>query len=137
MNDLDLYLVNTADGSITGQSITFVNNVEHLHLSRVPPGRYDLQVLKNGGNPSTGLASAREKYALAFEFVAQPLAVAHTNGQLSLSWAVAPDGFVLESSSGLPPVWTTVTNLPTIASNRNVVSLVSTNALQIYRLRRP
>ena len=137
LNDLDLYLVNTADGSITGQSITFVNNVEHLHLSRVPPGRYDLQVLKNGGNPSTGLASAREKYALAFEFVAQPLAVAHTNGQLSLSWSVAPDGFVLESSSSLPPVWTTVTNLPTIASNRNVVSLVSTNAQQIYRLRRP
>jgi hypothetical protein len=137
LNDLDLYLVNTADGSITGQSITFVNNVEHLHLSRVPPGRYDLQVLKNGGNPSSGRASDREKYALAFEFIAQPLAVTHTDGQLSLSWPVAPDGFTLEASFGLPPIWTAVTNVPTLASNRNVVSLVSSNAQQIYRLRRP
>jgi hypothetical protein len=137
LNDLDLYLVDRGSGVILGQSITFVNNVEHLHLTTVPPGRYDLQVLKNGGNPSSGRVSANETYALVFEFVAPKLDIAAADQSVAVSWPLAPDGFVLEEASSLPAFWTSVTNPPAPIGNRNVVTTVSTNAQQIYRLRRP
>jgi hypothetical protein len=137
LNDLDLYLVDTGTETALGQSTTFVDNVEHLHLTNVPPGRYDLQVLKNGGNPSTGRVSASETYALAFTFYTQSLAIAGTGQAVSVSWPVSPDGFTLETASTFPANWTPVAEPPVLASNRNVVTLVSTNAQQIYRLRRP
>lgn len=137
LNDLDLFLVDTATEAIVGQSTTFVDNVEHLHLTHLPPGRYDLQVLKNGGNPTTGRVSPSETYALAFDFYTQSLAIAGTGQTFSVSWPVAPDGFTLETSSTLPTGWIPVSDAPALAGNRNVVTLVSTNAQQFYRLRRP
>jgi hypothetical protein len=137
LNDLDLYLVKTGSEAILGQSTTFVNNVEHLHLAAVPPGRYDLQVVKNGGNPGSGRVSPEETYSLVFEFYAQQLEISATDQSVAVSWPLAPDGFVLEESSGLPAVWTTVAHPSVPVGNRNVVTMVSTNAQQIYRLRRP
>ena len=71
INDLDLYLYNCANSSVVACSTSRVDNVEHIWLPQLPPGRYDLQVLKNGG---TNVVSDAETYALAFEFL-------HSNAQ--------------------------------------------------------
>lgn len=137
LNDLDLHLLDAVSGESMGQSTTFVNNVEHLHLTRLAPGRYDLQVLKNFGTPSTGRVSASETYAVAFEFYSVDLDVQPGTGSVHLSWPLAPDGFQLESAADLPGPWMPVNASPVIIGNQKTVDLVSTNTQQFYRLRRP
>jgi hypothetical protein len=64
INNLDLFLYDAASGALVASSQSLVDNVEHIHAT-LPPGRYDLQVLKQGGD---GRVTASETYALAFEF---------------------------------------------------------------------
>lgn len=66
INDLDLFLYDAVSGNLVGSSQSLVDNVEHLYLTNLPPSRYDLQVLKNGG--LTKRVTASETYAIAFEF---------------------------------------------------------------------
>jgi hypothetical protein len=139
INDLDLFLYDTATSNVVAESVSFVNNTEHLYLPALPPGRYDLQVWKAGGNAANGRISNGETYALAWEFFVQPLASAATETNITLRWAAYPDGFVLQSATNLasPAVWTTVTNAPGVVMNTNTVTLPLTNGAQFFRLKRP
>ncbi|MBW8865662.1 MAG: S8 family serine peptidase, partial [Verrucomicrobia bacterium] len=62
INDLDLFLFNAASSNHVVWSTSRVDNVEHIFVHRLPAGRYDVEVLKNGG---TNVASNAETYALA------------------------------------------------------------------------
>jgi len=62
LNNLDLFLFNADNNALVASSQSLVDNTEHLFVIGLAPGRYDLQVLKNGGVRNT------ETYALAFDF---------------------------------------------------------------------
>jgi hypothetical protein len=139
INDLDLFLYDTATSNVVAESVSFVNNTEHLYVPALPPGRYDLQVWKAGGNAGNGRISNSETYALAWEFFAQPLAIASTETNVTLRWLAYPDGFALQTTTNLtlPIVWTTVTNVPNVVASTNTVTLPLTNGPQFFRLKRP
>lgn len=68
LNNLDLLLYNVNTAALVASSISTVDNVEHIYLTGLAPGRYDLQVLKHGGTVGVtpGVISNGEIYALAF-----------------------------------------------------------------------
>jgi hypothetical protein len=135
VNDLNLFLYNAAS-NLVAASTSVVDNVEHLFTPTLPPGRYDLQVLKRG---SIGQVSSSETYALAFEFFNMLLGVSRSGGSAILSWPLAPAGFRLEMTTNLTPssTWATVTVTPSISNNLNVVSLPAAGQPQFFRLQRP
>ena len=49
INNLGLFLFNAANSNLVACSTSLVDNVEHVFAPQLPQGRYDLQVLKNGG----------------------------------------------------------------------------------------
>jgi hypothetical protein len=136
INNLDLFLYNAANSNLVACSTSLVDNVEHLWLPQLPQGRYDLQVLKNGGT----MVSTSETYALAFEFFSMPLSIAQSETNVALSWPVYPTGFTIESTTDLisPTVWS-ADNIPSpvVTNNQNYILLNATNANEFFRLRRP
>lgn len=70
INNLDLYLYNDDTHSVVDQSVSGVDNVEHLFTMNLAPGHYEVEVVKAGGTPGTtaGDVSNDETYALAFNF---------------------------------------------------------------------
>jgi hypothetical protein len=139
INDLDLYLYDATTSNLVAESISAPNNVEHLHVRELPPGRYDLQVLKYGGPPEYGNVTDSETYALAWEFFTMPLALASTETNVTLRWPAYPDGFGLQATTNLaaPTSWAPVTNAPVLSAGTNIVVLPLTNGPQFFRLRRP
>ena len=137
-NDLDLHFINRSTGAGIGKSDTFANNVEHIHIVSVPPGSYDIQVLKNG---VPGRVTPDELYALAYDASAAALTLTATGPPTSpeLRWPFTPPGIRLESSFqlGNNALWSVVTNVPTVLGNEFATSVVSTNTAQFFRLRRP
>ena len=90
INNLDLILYDVATESVIEQSISTVDNVEHIYTVDLPAGRYLLQVIKR----STDMVSNSEDYALTFNFsVPAPdaptnlSAIALENANIALSWA--------------------------------------------------
>ena len=136
INNLNLFLYNTANSNLVTCSTSMVDNVEHIFLPELTSGRYDLQVLKRG---VVTQVSTSETYALAFEIFNLPLSVELTNGNVVISWPVSPTGFGLQSTASLnPPVsWTTVTNAVAVTTNQNVVSVTNGGGNQFFRLIRP
>jgi len=65
INNLNLFLYDASSGGLVASSESLVDNVEHIRITNLPAGRYNLQVLKQGG---AGRVSTSETYALAFEF---------------------------------------------------------------------
>lgn len=66
------------------------------------------------------------------------LAIAQTNGNLTLSWPVGAAGFALQMTEQLTaPNWSTVTNFPAAVDEQKVVTLQATSGVQFYRLERP
>ncbi len=63
VNNLDLYLYDASNNVLVASSQSLANNVEHLYVPSLPPGHYDLQVMKNGAG-----ITALETYGLAFDF---------------------------------------------------------------------
>jgi hypothetical protein len=135
INNLNLFLYNYANSNLVVCSTSLVDNVEHIFVPKLAPGRYDLQVLKNGGTS----VSASEAYALAWEFFSESLNVVKSGGTVSISWPVYPDGFVLKTATNLvPPVaWGANNPAPVVTNNQNVVLLGATNPAQFFRLQRP
>ena len=137
INDLNLFLYNTANSDLVLCSTSMVDNVEHVYIPTVPPGRYDLQVEKNGG----GEISANETYALAFEFFNIALTISQTNSNAVLTWPLVPTGFQLESTTNLDPLitWAAVTNTVSVDTNlnENEVMVPLTGGNQFFRLQRP
>ena len=136
INDLDLFLYNCANSNLVACSTSRVDNVEHVFVPNLPPGRYDLQVWKAGGNNAVSLS---ESYALVWEFFSTWLNVSKSGGSIAVSWPVYPDGFVLQSATNLvsPAAWITNNPAPIVTNNQNVVLLNATNANQFFRLQRP
>jgi hypothetical protein len=138
INNLDLFLYNAANNNLVACSTSLVDNVEHIFVPKLPQGRYDLQVWMSASGISH--LNNSESYALAWEFFSQSLNAAGSGANLTLSWPVYPDGFVVESTANLSPpqTWST-DNIPppVVMNNQNVISLNTTNGVQFFRLRRP
>jgi hypothetical protein len=111
--------------------------VEHIYVPQLPPGRYDLEVLKHGGANTT----ASETYALAFEFFSVQLTVTPTAGGLLLNWPVYPDGFQPQSTASLTaPSWNWVNSTLTITNGQYHVLVgtgITTEYFRLYRFRSP
>ena len=140
INNLDLFLYDMKSGSLVASSVSQVDNVEHVYVPQLPPGRYDLEVLKHGGI-LPGFTTPAETYALAFEFFSMQLSVTTTTNGVWLSWPVFPDGFQLQTCSSLDtPSWAGVSMTPTITNGQNRV-LVGTGVpweyFRLYRFRFP
>lgn len=135
INDLNLFLYNAVNGNLVAASTSAVDNVEHIFVTTLPAGRYDLQVQKN----PTGQVSASESYALAFEFFNLQLHIVKTNGNVAISWPIAPSGFTLQYASLLtsPTSWSPVSATPSISNDQNVVLLPATGSAQFFRLQGP
>ena len=136
INNLDLFLYDTASSNLVLCSTSRVDNVEHLWQPQLPQGRYDLQVVKNGG---TNVVSNAESYALAWAFTAPTLNLIATGTNTTLTWPVYPAGFRAEASLNLEsPAWSpNDLSLPVITNSMNSLTLDTTNAQQFFRLRQP
>ncbi len=136
INDLDLFLFNAANSNLVACSTSRVDNVEHIFLPRLAAGRYDLQVLKNGG---TNVVSDAETYALAWAFVAPTLSLTNSSTNILLTWPVYPAGFAVVSTTNLiSPMWSTNNFLTAIITNNmNSLLVNATNAAQFFRLQSP
>lgn len=136
INDLDLFLYDANSSNQVAASASAVDNVEHLFLPGLPPGRYDLEVLKHGG---MNRVSRNETYALAFEFFNLSLNIAPSGSGMTITWPIYPAGFVLESTTNLTPplVWSRVTQAPTVTNRQNVVILNAADNIRFFRLRGP
>jgi hypothetical protein len=137
INDLDLFLYDTATSNLVASSVSGVDNVEHLFVIELPAGRYDLQVFKNGG-PTKRITSG-ETYALGFEMFAMRLNIERSPAGVIVSWPVYPAGFCLQSTDALGPsvVWSPVTIPTVVVNNRNTVSVAAGSSAQFFRLIRP
>jgi hypothetical protein len=136
INNLSLFLYNTANSNLLASSISTVDNMQQVWVPRLPAGRYDLQVWKSGANT----VSAAEPYALAFEFVDSSLAVTKTGTNVTLSWPVYPAGFLLAASSSLLTpfaLWNTNFTTPVITNAQNQIILETSNLVDFFQLTRP
>ena len=134
INNLCLFLYNTANSNLVAVCTSAVDNVQHLFVPKLPQGRYDLQVLKKGGS----YVSATETYALAYEFFSLPLNIARSGTNIVLKWPIYPAGFVLQAATNLAaPVWNTNNPAPAVTNGQNCVTLGATNGSQFFRLWRP
>jgi hypothetical protein len=139
INNLELFLYDGASSNLVASSTSLMDNVQHLFVPMLAPGRYDLQVWKAGGVPGAGIVSLAEPYALAFAFTATALTIGFDGTNAVLSWPVYPAGFCVEATANLAaPAWST-NNLSaaTLTGSTNSVPLPATNALQFFRLRQP
>ena len=137
INDLNLFLYDTSNSNLVTSSVSPIDNVEHLSIPQLPPGRYDLQVLKKG----SGQVSSGEAYGLAFEIFNLDLSVSIAGTNTLVSWPAAPTGFRLMSASSLtPPIsWTPVSASISVDTNAslNIVSLPIDATNEYFRLQRP
>ncbi len=134
INNLDLFLYDAGTGKLIASSTSPVDNVEQLFVVQLPPGRYDLQVLKHGGATVT----TAETYALAFEFFNISLNIASAGANKIITWPVYPAGFTLESTPILvPPNWSTNNPAPVVTGNLFSVTVTPSTGNQLFRLRRP
>lgn len=136
VNNLDLFLYDTATSNLVASSQSTVDNVEHFFLPNLPAGRYDLQVLKHGG---LGAVSMGESYALAFDFQPVKLSLTPVAGQVQLAWPVSASGFTLQTttSSGLTNGWVTAGGTAVQTNGQNVMRFNPTNNQRHFRLSRP
>ena len=137
INNLALFLYNCANSNLVACSTSLVDNVQHLFVPNLAQGRYDLQVWKAGGS---GLVSAGESYALAWEFFSERLGLSNSGTSWALTWPVYPAGFVVESSTTLSPPQNWSTNAlpsPVVTNRQNVLMINPANAGQFFRLRQP
>jgi hypothetical protein len=135
INNLDLFLYRVSDHAQIAASVSTVDNIEHIYIPSLAPGRYDLQVLKHGG---ANTVSSSETYALAFDSFSLPLNLTYHSGNVVLTWPIYPTGFSLETTTNLssPIIWSPVSTTPAVSNNFNRVSFTSGNPISFYRLRR-
>lgn len=136
INDLNLFLYDAATGALVASSTSSVDNVEHIFRPSLPPGRYDLQVLKSASGVNT--STTTEVYSIAFEAFNVRLSIARSNNNMVVSWPIAPTGFVLQAATNLTsPTWSNVGSPVSVISNQNSVTLPATDTQRFFRLQRP
>jgi len=136
INHLALFLYNAANSNLVMESTSMVDNVQHIYLPRLSPGRYDLQVWKAGGS---GIVTASESYAVEWAFTAPAFKAARSGTNLIFTWPVYPAGYALQGTPNLTaPVWST-NNIPgpNFATGTNVVTLPYGSGLHFFRLQQP
>jgi hypothetical protein len=68
INQLYLYVYNAA-GTLLASSRSTIDNLQHVYLTGLTPGAYEIQVVKRAGLPGTlGVVTERDAYALAWDF---------------------------------------------------------------------
>lgn len=133
LKNLDLFLYGTRSNTLVTQSVSSIDNVEHIFIPSLPAGRYDLQVLKPGG-----AESGSENYALAFDFSPVKLTSTLSGTNVVIAWPASPAGFTLQAVSSLnSPVWQNVTNEPALSNSMNTATLPTPATMQFFRLFRP
>ena len=138
INNLRLFLYNAANNNLVTCSTSLVNNVQHLYVPALAPGRYDLQVWKAGGS---GIASTAEPYALAYAFAPRPmLTMGRAGTNVTVAWPAFPAGFVAQAATNLSASsgWST-TGLPGyyVTNQQVVLPLPPANPSQFFRLISP
>jgi hypothetical protein len=68
INNFFLYLFDTTTGQTVSTSLSTIDNVQELYIQDLPPGQYDLAVVKSGSN----IVTPTDTYALAFNFAQVP-----------------------------------------------------------------
>jgi hypothetical protein len=136
INNLGLFLYNTANSNLVMVCTSMVDNIQHIFVPHLAPGRYDLQVWKAGGS---SIVTDSESYGLAWAFAASTLSLDRSGADANLSWPAYPAGFEVQAAASLSsPVWTT-NNLPApvFVNGTNTVQIPMTNAVQFFRLSEP
>jgi hypothetical protein len=136
IRNLDLFLYNASTGSLVTSSTSDVDNVEHLFETKLPAGRYDLQVVKSAEAVTAGTST--ETYALAYEAFSIRLDLVRSASGLTLSWPISPSGFLLQTTTNLTgAAWNNVTGSIVVSNSQNFVAVSATNAQRFFRLQRP
>ena len=145
-DNLDLVLFR--DGAIVAQSRSTVDTIEHLHLTGLPPGSYQLNVERlnvpnSGNNESYGLAWYSSvgwtnlPPVVRFIGVSSPVGSTNVNLQFQLMSGQA-GGFELQSAASLSPAfWSPVTGVTWTqigASTFQVQQAIGTGA-RFFRIR--
>jgi len=136
INNLALYLYNTANSNLVAASTSVVDNVQHIFVPQLAQGRYDLQAWKAGGS----VVTTNETYALAWEIFSDSLSITNTKTNLCISWPAYPAGFALASTANLNASISWSTNnipAPVFTNNQNMVWLSATNSAQFFQLQTP
>jgi Subtilase family len=136
INNLDLFLYDTAGSNPITSCQSAVDNVQHIFLPSLPAGRYDLQVLKHGG---VGIVSLAETYALAFDFEPVKLAISTSGTNVLVSWPTSPSGFSLQANSNITLTngWSPVAATAVQTNGQYVVQSPLADGPQFFRLMRP
>jgi hypothetical protein len=139
INNLALFLYDSAGGELVTNSVSTVDNVQHIYVPSLAPGQYDLQVVKYG-SPSQSVTPS-ETYALAFQFYPispPPLCLSLSGTNAVVSWPWSPAIFNLQQTASLtPPIaWAPVSAVGLIAGTTVSVTLNPAGGAAFYRLSR-
>lgn len=137
INQLALFLYNATNQTLVTCSVSPVDNVQQLYVPHLPPGTYDLEVIKLGGAGAE--VSADEQYALAWNIVPltfPPLSLSSTASGAALTWPSSPTVFILQGAPSLPAtgLWTNVTAPQWITNGTVYVNLGTSGSAGFYRL---
>ena len=106
-NVLWLNLYNADTGVLVTNSVSYIDNVQHVYIPSLPAGNYDLQVCKS----SVYMDTLADTYALAYESFAVAAQTVASGTNMVLSWPLYPSGFSLQGTTNLTsPNWVNVTN---------------------------
>src|SRR5262249_36871236 len=95
---------------------------------------FDSITLTNTGSRDIFLA----QLGLPIVPIVPTLTISMANGQVVLSWPAAATGFILESSSALPPLsWASVTPGTNVVGTNQVITLPASEPQTFFRLRKP
>lgn len=130
--NFDLFL--RSSNQVVGSSISTVDNVEHLFATNLPPGRYDLEVVRRGGMVPLG----PQNYALAFSIVPKKLSIERSGANVVVSWPVNEAGFALQYTADVsaPVAWGALPQAPFVTNGLNRVVFPASGSAQFYRLAR-
>jgi hypothetical protein len=98
-----------------------------LFLFSTDPGLMDKYSQADLDQVLLGMGSSRPK-----------LAVSRSGNNVVLSWPVASEGYVLESSTAVTgAAWTVVAGAPVVAAGQNTVTVDASAGAKYYRLKKP
>jgi hypothetical protein len=132
VNQLTLALYDFDTGALVAQSVSTVDNVQHLYVPLLYAAKYDLQVTR------AATLSPADDYALAFQFFPispPPLSIAAVANNVTISWPATPTIYTLQQTASLtPPIsWSAVGNSQLLTNGLVIVNLTAASP-SFYRL---
>ena len=133
VNQLTLALDDFDTGALVAQSVSTVDNVQHLYVPRLDSGKYDLQVRR-----VAALSPVADDYALAYQFfpISPPtLSIVAVGKSVTISWPATPTIYTLQQTASLnPPIsWNAVSASHLLTNGLVVVNLTAATT-SFYRL---